>query len=269
MLLFGKTLLLAKVQTFYQSSGYQSCLHTESSTRRAERLCQLPLPSAFPFCWPGLSLQAWLCSRISGLPAVCFPLSPFPSAPLPGFLGPLSTFDLPMPLPRLLFPESSTHDHPRPPVSRDTVLGPGEGTPLPPQVLSASCSAGLWGSAWASSARWPSPSVLCSALTGPQAPAVSPPRPTLHVRHQPLCHPERYCCGVEGCVQQLGGPLCPSAIAQVAAELLKGGGEGVPPAADWETRGALVKDGKGHPCAHWGPHGAHGALAPQHWALSC
>lgn len=130
MLLFGKTLLLAKVQTFYQSSGYQSCLHTESSTRRAERLCRPPLPSAFPFCWPGLSLQAWLCSRLSGLPAVRFPLTPFPSAPLPGFLGPLSTFDLPRPLSRLPFPESSTHDHPRPPVSRDTVLGPGEGTPF-------------------------------------------------------------------------------------------------------------------------------------------
>lgn len=166
MLLFGKTLLLAKVQTFYQSSGYQSCLRTESSSRRAERLCWPPLPSAFPFCWPGLSLQVWLCSRISGLPTVRFPRSPFPSAPLPGFLGPLSTFDLPMPLPRLLFPESSTHDHPRPPVSRDTVLGPGEGTPLLPQFLSASCSAGLWGSA-----------PLCCALPSQD------PKPLPYLRH--------------------------------------------------------------------------------------
>lgn len=56
--------------------------------------------------------------------------------------------------------------------------------------------------------------VLCSALIGPQAPPVSAPRPALHVRHQPLRRPERYCHGVGWCVQGLGGLRWPCAIAQ-------------------------------------------------------
>lgn len=119
-------------------------------------------------------------------PSLALPLSP-PHLPGTPVTRPLSCWPADAPV-SAASPGMWHTCHAGRPLSRSTVLGPGRLLRLP-QALCRGPADG--------------PSVPCSARAGPPASAVPPPRPALHVRHPPLCRPERYCCGIRVHVQGL------------------------------------------------------------------